>query len=325
VEPQTNTVANSSDNTLAIHKKLTHYAINEETILGDVTRALIEDLSPNAEDLVPSSYRKSEENQAFLKSLAKQDITASLIGDSTQAHANVITREDIVVCGRAWAQQAFMLIDPSLLLTWHCHDGERMAPNSVLFDIKGSAKAILTAERTALNFLQMLSGTATTTAKYAAYLAGSPTSLLDTRKTIPGFRQAQKYAVSCGGGKNHRMGLYDAFLIKENHIKACGSISNAIKQAKDLQTEQPVEIEVESLDELAESICAGADIVMLDNFSTKQIQEAVSINNHRCKLEVSGNITEERLTELAKTRVDYISSGAITKNVTAVDLSLLIL
>ncbi|OFA32442.1 nicotinate-nucleotide diphosphorylase (carboxylating) [Glaciecola punicea] len=295
----------------------------------DVMRALIEDLSAESShylslnfDTTSASYQQTLD---AIHNLAKQDITANLIDVSAQAQAHIITREDITVCGRQWAQMAFELIDPSLKLTWHCSDGEQIKANAILVNITGNARAILTAERTALNFLQMLSATATTTAWYAKCLTGTSTALLDTRKTIPGFRQAQKYAVRCGGGKNHRMGLYDAFLIKENHIKACGSITNAILQAKDLQSAKIVEIEVESLDELREAIAAGADIVMLDNFSTQQIQEAVSINSQRCKLEVSGNITQERLAELAKTGVDFISSGAITKHVNAVDLSLLIL
>lgn len=299
---------------------ITTYAITQESIDRDVERALVEDLSP-----LPMISDTEHSKLEYLQSLINHDITANLIAQDSTAHAHIITREDIVVCGLQWAQSAFMLVDPSLELTWHCEDGQAIKANSTLVDIKGSAKAILTSERTALNFLQMLSATATTTAHYAKFLQGSSTALLDTRKTLPGFRQAQKYAVACGGGKNHRMGLYDAFLIKENHIKACGSIGNAIFQAKALQTQKPIEIEVENLDELRQAIAANADIVMLDNFSTEQVQEAVSINNHQCKLEVSGNITEERLTELAKTRVDYISSGAITKHINAVDLSLLIL
>jgi nicotinate-nucleotide pyrophosphorylase (carboxylating) len=282
------------------------------SIKQDVNRALVEDLC-----LTPQT------NGQLID--ASNDITAMLIDAETVAEAKIITREDIVLCGQAWASEAFKQIDPSIALTWQVNDGDAVDANSTLLVIKGKARAILSAERTALNFLQMLSGTATTTAYYVKCLQGSRTRLLDTRKTIPGFRQAQKYAVACGGGKNHRIGLYDAYLIKENHIKACGSITNAIIQAKHLQSEKPVEIEVENLEELTQAIAAGADIIMLDNFSTKLVYEAVTLNNEQCKLEVSGNITLERLAELAKTGVDYISSGAITKHVKAVDLSLLIL
>lgn len=282
------------------------------SIEHDVKNALLEDLFPTP-----------NENARLINS--SDDITAMLIAAETQVDAKIITREDIVLCGQAWANEAFRQIDPSIELIWQAKDGDKIKAKHTLVSIKGKARAILTAERTALNFLQMLSGTATTTANYVQCLQGSNTRLLDTRKTIPGFRQAQKYAVACGGGKNHRIGLFDAYLIKENHIKACGSITNAINQAKRLQSEKPIEVEVENLDELAEAIAAGADIAMLDNFSTKLVQAAVTLNNQQCKLEVSGNITSERLTELAGTGVDYISSGAITKHIYAVDLSLLII
>jgi len=283
------------------------YQVN---VKQDVQAALFEDLSPTP-------------NAPYVSLNCLDDITAMLIDAKAQAQANIITREDIVVCGQAWAQEAFHQVDPELVLTWQVKDGDSVKASSTLLTISGNARAILTAERTALNFLQMLSATATTTASYLKHLKGSNTKLLDTRKTIPRFRQAQKYAVACGGGTNHRIGLFDAYLIKENHIKACGSIRNAINQAKRLQSQKLVEVEVESLEELREAIAAGADIVMLDNFSTELIQAAVTLNNHQCKLEVSGNITSERLKELAKTGVDYVSSGAITKHINAVDLSLL--
>lgn len=299
--------------------------IDVKVIMEDVKRALLEDLSESSVSASSALYSDEKTQQTYIQMLVSQDITANLIAINATANAHIICREDIVLCGREWAQQAFLLVDPTLQLDWHFSDGDFIPANSSLVNITGNARSILTGERTALNFLQMLSGTATATASYVKHLEGSRTQLLDTRKTIPGFRQAQKYAVVCGGGKNHRMGLYDAFLIKENHIKACGSIKNAIVQAKHLHSEKTVEIEVESLAELEQAIAAGADIVMLDNFSTEQIQEAVSINNQQCKLEVSGNITEKRLAELAKTSVDFVSSGAITKHVKAVDLSLLIL
>ena len=253
---------------------------------------------------------------------AANDITANLIDESVTAKATIITREPCVVCGIAWATQAFALIDESVLLTWHVKDGEKVEADTVLVSLEGSARAILTAERTALNFLQTLSATATVTAFYAKYLAGTSTKILDTRKTLPGMRYAQKYAVRCGGGQNHRVGLFDAFLIKENHIFSCGNIGKAVSRAKAMMPGKPVEVEVENLDELKQALSASADIVMLDNFTNEQIQQAVAMNKGQCKLEVSGNITDERLASLSQLGVDYISSGALTKHIQAVDLSL---
>lgn len=274
------------------------------TIKEDVLRALNEDLGGSDD--------------------SELDVTAMLIASDAICTAKIITREDIVMCGKDWAEQAFLLVDSNLIVEWFANDGDQLTCNSTLAKITGNARAILTAERTALNFLQFLSATATTTYQYSKLLEGSSTQLLDTRKTIPGYRQAQKYAVKCGGGNNHRMGLYDAYLIKENHISACGGIAQAIQQARKTNPNVKIEVEVESLEELSQAIDNGADIVMLDNFSTELVYDAVSLNKQTCKLEVSGNITEERLKELAKTGVDYISSGAITKHVKAVDLSLLI-
>lgn len=282
----------------------------------DVIRALVEDLCPNNSGNITVDE---------LNTILKNDVTASLIDESSQAHAVIVARESFVMCGAQWADLAFSLLDPNVSLTWHYKDGDIVNANKILVDIKGNARAMLSAERSALNFLQFLSATASTTAKYTKYLQGSTTQLLDTRKTIPGFRLAQKYAVRCGGGHNHRLGLYDAFLIKENHIKACGGIERAVIKAKSLHPNKKVEVEVENLQELKQAITSKADIIMLDNFSTQQIQEAVSITNQQCKLEVSGNITEERLAELANLGVDYVSSGAISKHVKAIDLSLLIL
>jgi nicotinate-nucleotide pyrophosphorylase (carboxylating) len=275
---------------------------SQQSIQQQVTQALAEDLGGTPE--------------------ASADITANLIPADHQATATIITREDCVVCGVAWAQLAFSLVDSSIEQSWQVADGDKISADSVLVSLKGPARALLTAERTALNFLQLLSGTATETAFYASLLAGSDTRILDTRKTIPGLRLAQKYAVACGGGKNHRIGLFDAFLIKENHIMACGGIAQAVSTAKTQAPGKPVEVEVESLEELHQAIDAGADIVMLDNFTNEQIQRAVSLTQKRCKLEVSGNITAERLSSLALLGVDYISSGALTKHVKAVDLSL---
>lgn len=254
--------------------------------------------------------------------VAQGDITASLIPASQQATATVITREDCVICGTAWVDEVFAQLSDQVVINWLVHDGDKVTANTVLCEISGPAAILLTGERTALNFLQTLSGTATTTARYVALLAGSKTRLLDTRKTLPGLRLAQKYAVACGGGKNHRMGLYDAFLIKENHIAAAGGIANAVQTARQNFPGKPVEVEVEDLTELEQALTAGADIIMLDNFPLSDINRAVSLNQNRAKLEVSGNVTAESLRALAATNVDYISSGALTKNVQAIDLSM---
>lgn len=250
------------------------------------------------------------------------DITASLIPANQQAVATIITREDCVLCGSGFVNEVFLQLGNQVSIQWHATDGDRLSANSLICTLQGPARALLTGERTALNFLQLLSGTATTTAHYVRYLEGSTTRLLDTRKTLPGLRFAQKYAVSCGGGMNHRFGLFDAFLIKENHIAAAGSISQAVQQARQNFPGKPVEVEVENLEELKQALTAGADIIMLDNFSTPEIRQAVLLNQGRAKLEVSGNITSERLSELAATGVDFISSGALTKHVQAIDLSM---
>ena len=261
---------------------------------------------------------------------ASQDITAMLIPENEQAVATVITREDCIVCGVAWVNEVFKQLDASLnrtveqvtKITWFVNDGESVAANSTLFELEGDARTLLTGERVALNFLQTLSGTATLTSHYVKELAGSDTKLLDTRKTLPGLRSAQKYAVLCGGGVNHRIGLFDAFLIKENHIAACGGISQAVATAKSNHSDKTVEVEVESLDELEQALNAGADIIMLDNFTPEMIEQAVKATRGKAKLEVSGNMTIEILQEYAKAGVDYISSGALTKHVNAIDLSM---
>ncbi len=254
--------------------------------------------------------------------LLQGDITASLIPEQQQAIATIITREDCVICGVDWVEEVFQQLSEQVVLQWHVKDGDEVKANTLLVEISGPARILLTGERTALNFLQTLSGTATTTARYVALLAGSKTRLLDTRKTLPGMRLAQKYAVSCGGGKNHRMGLYDAFLIKENHIAAAGGITAAVLAARQNFPGKPVEVEVEDLTELEQALSAQADIIMLDNFHIADIQQAVQLNQGRAKLEVSGNITSEALKALSSTGVDFISSGALTKNVQAIDLSM---
>uniref|UniRef100_A0A486XLJ8 Probable nicotinate-nucleotide pyrophosphorylase [carboxylating] n=1 Tax=Rheinheimera sp. BAL341 TaxID=1708203 RepID=A0A486XLJ8_9GAMM len=261
------------------------------------------------------------EDLGFLP-VSEGDITASLIPAAQQASATIITREECVVCGTAFADEVFRQLGGEVQLNWQVKDGDNVSANAVLCQLTGPARMLLTGERTALNFLQLLSATATTTAYYVQFLAGTNTRLLDTRKTLPGLRFAQKYAVTVGGGKNHRIGLYDAFLIKENHIAAAGSIAKAVASARQNFPGKPVEVETENLQELAQALAAGADIIMLDNFSLADIKQAVQLNNGKAKLEVSGNITSERLSELAATGVDYISSGALTKHVQAIDLSM---
>jgi len=254
--------------------------------------------------------------------LADGDITANLIAAETQAKAKVISREPAVFCGKAWVDEVFHQLGDTVTVTWLVADGDQVAADQTLFTLEGPARTLLTGERNALNFVQTLSGVATLTKQYVDQLAGTQCQLLDTRKTIPGLRFAQKYAVTCGGGKNHRIGLFDAYLIKENHIMACGGIDNAIAKAKQLQPGKPVEVETESLAELQQALDAGADIVMLDNFDIPMMREAVALNQGRAKLEVSGNVTIETLASFAATGVDFISVGALTKHVQATDLSM---
>ena len=256
---------------------------------------------------------------------ASLDITAQLISPTSHSKATIITRDKAVICGVEWVNEVFRQLGQEVSLSWHVKDGDLVEPNTTLCDLEGPSRVLLTGERTALNFLQTLSATATLTHQYSRLLEGTNTTLLDTRKTLPGMRLAQKFAVRCGGGANHRIGLYDAYLIKENHIFACGGIEQAVKKAKQLNPGKTVEVEVENLDEFEQALTAEADIIMLDNFSLADIESAVAANNkaeHKAKLEVSGNITDERLAELAATGVDFISSGALTKNIQAIDLSM---
>jgi len=262
---------------------------------------------------------------ALAEDIGSGDITAALIPAATHASARVITREDGILCGRAWVDAVFQQVDPAVTLKWSAEDGAHILANSTLFTAHGAARSLLTAERTALNFLQLLSGTATRCGHYAAMVAGTGVRLLDTRKTIPGLRKAQKYAVRCGGCHNHRMGLYDAFLIKENHISACGGIAAAVSQDRAQAPGKPVEVEVENLEELQQAIAAGADRVMLDNFSLQDMRQAVALVAGRLELEASGNITSDNLRDVAETGVDYISIGALTKDAKALDLSLRLL
>lgn len=286
----------------------------ENDIRHAVNTALAEDLGADI----------NQHSQAH----AHGDITALLIPADKYAEATLITREEGVFCGKAWAEQVFKQLGGEVALHWHVDDGDLVLANQLLCELSGPARSLLTGERTAMNFIQTLSGVATLTKHYVDKLAGSHTRLLDTRKTIPGLRTAQKYAVTCGGGKNHRIGLFDAFLIKENHIMACGGIAQAVAAARSLHPNKPVEVEVESLSELALALESGADIIMLDNFDITMMLEAVALNHQAlakgngAKLEVSGNVTLDTISDFAKTGVDYISVGALTKHVRALDLSM---
>lgn len=253
------------------------------------------------------------------------DITANLIPADKQAKAVVITREDAVFCGQAWVQEVFRQLGGAVKITWFVKDGDAIKANSKLFTLEGAARTLLTGERTALNFIQTLSGIASTVKLYIDLIAETHCKLLDTRKTLPGLRNASKYAVLCGGGFNHRLGLFDAYLIKENHILACGGIAQAIAIANEQHPERWVEVEVETIEELKQALSAGAQRVMLDNFTVPMMIEAVAINNsnaHKADLEVSGNVNRKTILTYAQTGVDYISVGALTKHVRAVDLSM---
>ncbi|ODN42907.1 carboxylating nicotinate-nucleotide diphosphorylase [Piscirickettsia litoralis] len=259
---------------------------------------------------------------ALAEDIAGGDITALLIDEQKTASAEVITREPAIISGVRWVNETFFQVDPNIQVQWHVTDGDQVKADQLLFTATGTARNLLTAERTALNFLQTLSATATVTAHYAKILEPYPTKILDTRKTIPGLRVAQKQAVLDGGGTNHRIGLDDAFLIKENHILSCGSIAQAVLSAKKLAPGKPIEVEVESIQELEQALSAQADIIMLDNFDLAMMEQAVKITAKRAKLEASGEMNAETLTAVAKTGVDYISSGSLTKHIQAVNLSM---
>ena len=271
--------------------------VTPEQIAQDVARALQEDVGPG-------------------------DITAGLIPTERNARARVITREPAVLCGTQWFTETFRQLDPSVQIEWSAEDGQRVEPDQELCRLAGPARSLVTGERTALNFLQCLSGTATAARRYVDAVAGTGAEILDTRKTLPGLRAAQKYAAARGGCRNHRMGLYDAFLIKENHIYGCGSITAAVQAARKIAEEKSIEVEVESLEELREALSAGADIVLLDNFTDADMRQAVSETADRAKLEASGNVDLTTIRAIAETGVDYISVGGITKHVQAVDLSM---
>lgn len=273
---------------------------NEADVLQDVQRALAEDVGSG-------------------------DVTAALLPADLMVNAMIISREPMLVCGRPWVDCAFTTINPEIDIQWLVEEGTWLTKPETLCYIRGSARSILTGERTALNFLQTLSATATQTHQYIQRLKGYKTRLLDTRKTLPGLRLAQKYAVACAGGMNHRMGLYDAFLIKENHIKACGSVKNAILMARKLRSDLMLIVEVETLEQLREALDLKPDRILLDNFSQAKLVEAVAINQPKvCELEASGGFNLGNIETVAQTGLDYISVGAVTKSIQAIDLSLLI-
>jgi nicotinate-nucleotide pyrophosphorylase (carboxylating) len=260
--------------------------------------------------------------QALTEDRADGDISAGLIDEQTLAFAQVIPRESGIFCGAPWVDETLKQLDETMHIKWQVADGDKVSPNQELFQLRGKARSLLSAERTMLNFVQLLSGTATRTARYVGLIADTQTQLLDTRKTVPGLRLAQKYAVKCGGGSNHRTGLYDAFLLKENHILAAGSIGAAVKAAKASAPNKPVEIEVESLAELQQAMEAGADIALIDNFSVTDSKAAVAMTRGNMVLEASGGITQESIAAIAATGVDYISCGDLTKSVEPMDLSM---
>ena len=260
--------------------------------------------------------------RALNEDLGTGDLTAKLLPEGSVSEATVVSREAAILCGAPWFNEAFRQLDDRIHITWQCRDGDPIQLGQTVCILSGSTRTLLSGERTALNFLQLLSGTATITRDYATVIEHTATRLLDTRKTLPGLRSAQKYAVVCGGGTNHRMGLYDAILIKENHIRASGSVTAAVEQAK--ATQRHIEIEVENEAELEDALQAGADTVLLDNFTLDQIRRAVQLNNGRARLEVSGSVEKSALATLAATGVDFISVGALTKNLRAIDFSMLL-
>ena len=274
--------------------------------------------APKLPDDIPEAVRR-----ALAEDVGAGDLTAALIASGSNAEARVITREDAVLCGAAWFDEVFRQVDDRIRVAWQAKDGDALRAGEMLCRVTGPARGLLTGERVALNFLQLLSGTATRTHQYVEAVRGTRTIILDTRKTIPGLRRAQKYAVACGGGQNHRMGLYDAILIKENHIAAAGSITAAHEAARrSAPRGTSVEIEVENIEQLREALAAGADRLLLDNFSVEQLKAAVTETRARAKLEASGGIDLSNIRAFAETGVDFISVGDITKNVRAVDLSM---
>ncbi len=259
---------------------------------------------------------------ALTEDIASGDINALLIPESQTAIAKIITRQDAVLCGTAWVSETFRQVDPSVKLLWHFNDGDNLKADDLIVEVTGPARSLLTGERTALNFLQLMSAVATRTRYFVSKIGRNPVELIDTRKTIPGLRLAQKYAVTCGGGQNHRMGLYDAFLIKENHIAACGGIDKAVQVARTLVPNKLIEVETESLEELEQALQSGVDIIMLDNFSLEDTKKAVELSRGKAKIEASGGINDDTLIDIIQAGVDYVSMGTLTKDIKAVDLSM---
>ena len=273
--------------------------------------------------IIPDAPVDMDEIARFIhEDLGSTDLTALIVPATTLAEASVLTRVDMVLCGGPWFEAVFALLDPTVHINWLVGEGDQVSANELICKLTGPARSLLTGERTALNLLQTLSGTATLSRRYAEETEGTGLVVLDTRKTIPGLRNAQKYAVRCGGCSNHRFGLYDGILIKENHITSAGSIGLAVRKAMELNTHVPIEIEVETLDELTQALDAGANRIMLDNFDLDMMRKAVTLNAGRAKLEVSGNVSLEKIKAIAATGVDYVSVGALTKNVKAIDLSM---
>jgi nicotinate-nucleotide pyrophosphorylase (carboxylating) len=273
----------------------------------------------------PPTDLETQVERALREDVGAGDVTAALVPAAQQVRGAVVTREAAVLCGRAWAEETFRQLDPRVRLSWQAADGDRLNAGQEIFRIAGPARPVLTGERTALNFLQLLSATATATRRYVDAIADTGCRILDTRKTLPGLRSAQKYAVRCGGGDNHRMGLYDQVLIKENHIAAAGSISGAIQAARANTPQITVEVEVESLTELKEALAARPDIILLDEFGRADLEAAVALNRAHgspAKLEASGSVSLEHVRAIAETGVDFVSIGALTKHVRAVDLSM---
>ncbi|MDY6978507.1 MAG: carboxylating nicotinate-nucleotide diphosphorylase [Pseudomonadota bacterium] len=271
---------------------------------------------------VSSQLIQQQVEQALTEDIGSGDVTAALLPEDKSINATVISRQPAVIAGCDWFGEVFRQLDPSIGINWHCTDGDRIEEDQLLCELQGPVRPVVTGERTALNFLQTLSGTATTTRQYVDRITGTGAQVLDTRKTLPGLRLAQKYAVSCGGGSNHRIGLYDMVLIKENHIIAAGSILNAVKTARRLSPKLEVEVEVENLEQLDQALQAGVERVLLDNMSLKTLRQAVTLNSGRARLEASGGITFDNIRDVAETGVDFISVGALTKDVQAVDLSM---
>ena len=271
---------------------------------------------------IPSDLINAQVKLALAEDIGQHDLTADLIPLTSMASATIINREPATLCGQAWLNEVFKQVDPDIQITWHANDGDFLPSNSTLCELKGPARSLLTGERTAMNFIQTLSATATLSQQYAEQVRGIDVKVLDTRKTIPGFRLAQKYAVRCGGCFNHRVGLYDGILIKENHINAAGSVDAAITLARSLHPTIPIEVEVENVDELEQALAGKADIILLDNFDIPSLIQAVERNQGQAQLEASGNVNLTTVRAIAETGVDRISVGSLTKDIKAIDLSM---